>query len=68
VQHAVQLAILVSGEMVALYLLASVVAIDTGVTIRDVVPIFTGKSKEWSLTNGVDCLPTVVRRQVKIGS
>jgi hypothetical protein len=57
----------VSDEMVALYLLASVAAYDTGVTMKDGVPIISGKSKEWLLTNYVDCLRTVLRREVKIG-
>jgi hypothetical protein len=58
----------VSNEMVALYLLASIATTenDAGVNIRDGIPIISGMSKEWLLTNYVDCLWSVIRRQAKI--
>lgn len=58
----------VSDEMVALYLLASIAANerDASVIFRDGVPLISGMSKEWILTNYVDCLRSVLRREAKV--
>jgi hypothetical protein len=58
----------VSKEMVALYLLASVAAKEraAAVSLRDGVPLISGLSKEWLLTNYVDCLQSVLRREAQV--
>lgn len=58
----------VSNEMVALYLLASVAANEGNATVnlRDGIPVIAGMTKEWLLTNYVDCLRSVIRREAKI--
>jgi hypothetical protein len=58
----------VTKEMVALYLLASVAANerDAAVILRDGIPLISGMSKEWLLTNYVDCLWSVIRREAQI--
>lgn len=54
----------VSKEMVALYLLSSIEAneSDAGISVRDGVPIISGKSKEWLLSNYIDCLRSILQR------
>ena len=60
----------VSNEMVALYLLASIAQNEPGcaVNVRDGVPVIGGVDKQWLLTNYIDCLKSIIRREVKIGS
>lgn len=60
----------VSNEMVALYLLASIAANEpnAGINLRDGIPVISGMDKQWLLSNYVDCLRTVLRREVRVGS
>ncbi|QPQ54233.1 hypothetical protein IC614_07625 [Allosphingosinicella flava] len=57
----------VSDEMVALYLLASVATHEGGVsvTIKDGIPLIHGADKKWILENYVDCLKSIIRREVR---
>ena len=57
----------VSREMVALYLLASVAQDEgeAGVEIINGIPLISGMSKEWLLTNYVDCVRTVFLRKLQ---
>jgi len=56
----------ISKELVALYLLASVAASESGVAvnIKDGIPIISGKDKGWILRNYTDCLRTIIKRDV----
>jgi hypothetical protein len=58
----------VSNEMVALYLLASVAKNQEGASVAIIngVPLISGMNKEWLLTNYVDCLRSVIKREAKI--
>ncbi|NVD26555.1 hypothetical protein HUO14_01400 [Parasphingorhabdus flavimaris] len=51
----------VSREMVALYLLASIAdnEPDAAVNMKDGVPLISGKSKNWILSNYIDCLKSI---------
>ena len=57
----------VSNEMVALYLLASIAQNESGmvVNIKDGIPVIGGADKEWLLTNYVDCLKSIIRREAR---
>lgn len=56
----------ISNEMVALYLLASIAENENNTTVIFVggIPKISGKSKEWLLTNYVDCLRSINSRNV----
>ncbi len=58
----------VSAEMVALYLLASVVRAEPSgiVNLVNGVPVIVGKDKAWILTNYADCLKSVSGNQAYI--
>jgi hypothetical protein len=57
----------VSKEMVALYLLASLAQNEEEAVVGIIngIPLISGMSKEWILTNYVDCLRTVFNRKVQ---